>query len=266
VHQDAELEDLDFAPKIRDALRDPDVAIIGCVGAVGVRSIAWWQGAVTWASVTHRYQEYGGGDTEAAGWDPTKLPSYTHLGEVDSIDGVVMVLSPWAVRELRFDESLGNLHGYDFDFCMQARAAGKKVATGDFRVIHHHALELIGNPEAWKAAYMRLAEKWADYLPDTGADPKQRALRAEAEAACTEALAQTHWLRIKALERQLENTRKQLRETRQDVREARQQFKARRQQLTDLWEQLKATREELSVANRALDSTKREHERPSARS
>ena len=38
-----------------------------------------------------------------------------------------MVLSPWAVRELRFDESLGKLHGYDFDICMQARAAGKKV-------------------------------------------------------------------------------------------------------------------------------------------
>ena len=45
-----------------------------------------------------------------------------------------MVLSPWAVRELRFDESLGKLHGYDFDICMQARAAGKKVVTADFRV------------------------------------------------------------------------------------------------------------------------------------
>src|SRR5215203_4234745 len=51
VHQDAELDDLDFATKVREALRDPDVAIIGCVGAVGVRGIAWWQGAVTWASV-----------------------------------------------------------------------------------------------------------------------------------------------------------------------------------------------------------------------
>jgi hypothetical protein len=58
VHQDAELDDPDFAAKVREALSDPDVAIIGCVGAVGVRSIAWWQGAVTWASVTHRYQEY----------------------------------------------------------------------------------------------------------------------------------------------------------------------------------------------------------------
>ncbi len=45
---------------MREALSDPDVAIVGCVGAVGVRSIAWWQGALTWAGVTHRYPEYGG--------------------------------------------------------------------------------------------------------------------------------------------------------------------------------------------------------------
>ena len=45
--------------------RDPDVAIVGCAGAVGVRSIAWWQGAVTWAGLTHRYPEYGGGDFPA---------------------------------------------------------------------------------------------------------------------------------------------------------------------------------------------------------
>src|SRR5436190_10029638 len=95
-----------------------------------------------------------------------------------------MVLSPWAVRELRFDESLGDLHGYDFDICMQARAAGKKVVTADFRVVHHHSLDLISDPEAWTLACIRLAEKWNGHLPDTGADHEQRARRAEAEAAC----------------------------------------------------------------------------------
>jgi Glycosyltransferase like family len=203
VHQDAEIADSDFAAKVRDALRDPDVAIVGCVGAVGVRSIAWWQGAVTWASVTHRYQEYGGGDTEAAGWDPRKVPSYAQPGEVDSIDGVVMVLSPWAVRELRFDESLGNLHGYDFDICMQARAAGKKVVTVDFRVIHHHSLELIKDPETWTLAYIRLVEKWNGQLPDTGADPEPHALRAEAEAACARGISVSNQLRNQAIRRQL---------------------------------------------------------------
>jgi hypothetical protein len=231
VHQDAELDDLDFAQKIRDALGDPDIAIVGCVGAVGVRSIAWWQGAVTWASVTHRYQEYGGGDTEAAGWDPGKLPSYAHTGEVDSIDGVVMVLSPWAVRELRFDESLGSLHGYDFDFCMQARAAGKKVVTADFHVIHHHSLELINDAEAWTQSYVRLVEKWDGELPDTGADPEQRALRAEAEAACARGISVSNQLRNQAIRRQLARLEGELESTEAELKDTRHELEAARRQL-----------------------------------
>ena len=38
---------------------------------------------------------------------PTRRPAYAETGEVDTIDGFVMALSPWAVRNLRFDESLG---------------------------------------------------------------------------------------------------------------------------------------------------------------
>ena len=37
----------------------------------------------------------------------TRQPSYVGTGEVDAIDGCVIVLSPWAVRNLRFDEALG---------------------------------------------------------------------------------------------------------------------------------------------------------------
>ncbi len=109
VHQDAELVDPDFCERVRAALSDPDVAVVGCAGAVGVRSIAWWEGAVTWASFVHSYGELGGGGFPASTWDPDRLPPYATTGEVDSIDGFVMVLSPWAVRELRFDESLGKL-------------------------------------------------------------------------------------------------------------------------------------------------------------
>ena len=57
---------------------------------------------------------------------PREISTHTAPGEVDSIDGFVMVLSLWAVRNLRFDESLGKLHGYDFDICMQAKAATRR--------------------------------------------------------------------------------------------------------------------------------------------
>ena len=190
VHQDAEITDPDFCVKLRRALSDPDVGVIGCVGAVGVRSIAWWEGSVTWASFVHRYRELGGGDLPAFAWNGGEMPAYARTGEVDTVDGFVMVLSPWTVRNVRFDESLGLIHGYDFDFCLQVRAAGRKVVTEDFKVIHHHSLDLISEPETWIAAHMRVAEKWDGRMPHVGAvagDWKERARRAEAEAAAARA-------------------------------------------------------------------------------
>jgi hypothetical protein len=206
VHQDAEIADPDFCDKLREAFSDPDVAVVGCAGAVGVRGIAWWEGAVTWASFTHRYQEHGGGDFPALAWRTSELPSFAHTGEVDSIDGFVMAVSPWAVHNLRFDESLGKLHGYDFDFCMQARAAGKKVVTTDVKVIHHHSLVLINDPDTWIEAYVRVAEKWDGKLPTghpDGGDSRRRALRAEAEAAAAKGEAVSAQLKCEAIEREL---------------------------------------------------------------
>jgi hypothetical protein len=211
LHQDAELASPDFCDTLRGALRDPDVGVVGCVGAVGVRSIAWWEGSVTWASFTHRYSELGGGELPALSWKTDELPAFAHTGEVDTVDGFVLALSPWTVRNVRFDESLGQLHGYDLDFCLQVRAAGRKVVTADFRVVHHHSLELVSNPETWIAAHMRVADKWDGQMPGVGAvagDWRQRARRAEAEAALARTQAVAAMLQADAralqLERQLD--------------------------------------------------------------
>jgi Glycosyltransferase like family len=211
VHQDAELVDPGFCDTMRRALADPDVGIVGCVGAIGVRSIAWWEGSVTWASFIHRYSECGGGDLPAFSFNRDDLPPYARTGEVDTVDGFVLGLSPWVVRNVRFDESLGALHGYDFDFCLQVREAGRKVVTADFQAIHHHSLDLIQDVEGWIAAHMRIAEKWDGRMPhvgEAGGDWKHRARRAEAEAAA--AIGQSVAGRLKAdaheleLERELE--------------------------------------------------------------
>ena len=211
VHQDAEIASPDFAVKLREALRDPEVAIVGCAGAIDVRNIAWWEGSVTWGSFTHRYEEMGGGEIQALSWNGGKLPAYARTGEVDSIDGVLLVLTPWAIRELRFDESLGKLHGYDFDICQQAREAGRKVVTADLKVIHHHSLALMRDIEGWKEAHMRLAEKWEGRLPRVGyagGDWKHRARRAEADASAARAQATAAGLvrdaRVQAVRRDLD--------------------------------------------------------------
>jgi Glycosyltransferase like family len=216
IHQDAEIADPGFCAELRRRLADPDVGVVGCVGAIGVRSIAWWEGSVTWASFVHRYGELGGGDLPAFAWNGSKAPAYARLGEVESVDGFVMVLSPWVVRNVRFDESLGQLHGYDFDFCLQVRAAGRKAVTADFKVIHHHSLDLIGDLETWIQAHMKIAEKWDGRMPGVGADTgtwKERARRAEAEAAASRAAAVSAQLKSDALALQHERAMREMTES-----------------------------------------------------
>jgi len=220
LHQDVEIVDARFCAKIRGALSHADVGVVGCVGALDARSLAWWEGSVTWASFTHRYYEYGGGELPAFSMDPARepQPAYARPGEVDTIDGVLMVLSPWAVRTLRFDETLGQFDGYDLDFCLQVREAGRKVVTADLKVVHHHSLELMNAPERWIEANIRLTEKWEGRLPRIGAqiggrgdDWKARARRGEAEAQAARALRinainQAH-ARERELRRELETMR-----------------------------------------------------------
>jgi hypothetical protein len=183
VHQDTEIVNADFTAKVRAALRDPQAGLLGCVGAIGVRSIAWWEGSVSLASFVHRYDDHGGGELPAFSWNLQDAPPYARVGEVDTLDGFLLVLSPWVVANLRFDESLGQFHGYDFDFCLQARAAGKKVMTIDCKAIHHHGLHPFTDPDPWIEAHMRVAEKWQGRLPGVGTAAgswEERLWRAEA--------------------------------------------------------------------------------------
>jgi hypothetical protein len=210
LHQDVEIIDERFCAKVREALSDPDVAIVGCVGALDARSMAWWEGSVTWASFTHHYYEHGGGELDAFAMHPERVPPppYARTGEVDTLDGFLMVLSPWAVRNLRFDESLGRFHGYDFDFCLQARAADRKVMTADLKVVHHHSLELLGDPEAWVQANVRIIEKWEERFPKLAAqiddgDWKARVRRSEAEAAAARTMRIAAQWQADAREREL---------------------------------------------------------------
>ena len=212
VHQDAEIVDRDFCTKLREALRGPDVAVVGCVGAIDVRSIAWWEGSVTWASFSHRYREFGGGEVQAFTWSPNGRPGYARTGEVDTLDGFVLCLSPWAVANVRFDEELGpQIHGYDFDYCLQVREAGRKVVTADFKVVHHHSLELVADTDPWIDAHVRVAEKWEGRMPGVGLadwgsaheDWKRRARHAEALAGAARLERESIRLQADARERQM---------------------------------------------------------------
>jgi hypothetical protein len=189
VHQDAEIADQDLCRKLRAAFADQAVGVVGCVGALGAPTMAWWEGSVTWDTFARCYPELGDGEMPPLSWNGETLLPHAPLGEVDTLDGFMMALSPWVVRNVRFDESLDIVHGFDFDFCLQVRAAGRKVLAADLDVKHHHPLDLVTDPEAWSEAHIRVAEKWEGRMPQVSSsreDWKQRARRAEAESGAAQ--------------------------------------------------------------------------------
>jgi hypothetical protein len=203
VHSHTEITDGQFCAKVREALRDPDVAVVGSAGAVGVRGIAWWEGTVTAGELVQQYEELGGGRFPAYSWTHRERPP----AEVEAVDGQLLVLSPWAVRNLRFDEGLILNHGFDVDFCLQARAAGKRVAAADLRAVFHRSVELVGDLDVWIAAHIQVAEKWGEELNGEVADEagwKRRARRAEADREAARAIAFSTSLKLDARVLELE--------------------------------------------------------------
>ena len=154
--------------QVREALREPDVGLAGCVGAIGVRSIAWWEGSVTLASFIHRYPEHGGGDLPAFSWAWAEAPPYARLGEVETLDGFLLVLSPWVVRNVRFDESLGAFHGYDLDFSSPGPGGREEGRDGRPPAIHHHPLESFSDPQEWIDAHVKVARSGTAACPASG--------------------------------------------------------------------------------------------------
>jgi hypothetical protein len=125
LHEDVELLDRSFCTTVRARLADPDVAVIGAIGADGVRSLAWWEGR----GAGHVVETRG------------TIDFGRHPCTVDSVDGLLMVLSPWAIANLRYGPhglgAVGGFHGYDAELCFSARAAGREVWVDRLPLIHH---------------------------------------------------------------------------------------------------------------------------------
>lgn len=162
LHEDTAIREPGFCAKVRDLVALPDVAVVGVVGAREVRSLAWWNAPQRFGRVI----ESRGAIDFGVG---------TH--DVETVDGLLMVLSPWAVRNLRFDEeTFTGFDGYDADYCAQARDAGKRVIVGPLEVEHRHTRQGLarsedGEPdvssagEAFERADLLWREKWGIEAP-----------------------------------------------------------------------------------------------------
>lgn len=150
-HDDLELIDPEGDQKFLDALADPEVALVGVAGARTVDSLAWWEGD----TVGHQYINTG------------LIDFGPRTGDVTALEGSVIVLSPWAVRHLRFDTTYAGFHGYDCDVAMSARARGRRVRVVDVDTHHHVTLgfKSCESAEAWNAADQVFRAKWCDATP-----------------------------------------------------------------------------------------------------
>jgi GT2 family glycosyltransferase len=145
MHDDVEVRQPDFTPRVLAAANQRDVAVAGIVGARHVHGLAWWHG-----EVVGRVDEPRG---RVAGRDRT--------GDVDAVDGMLLIFSRWAIDNLRFDPAIGDFHGYDVDVCTQARASGKRVVVAEIDVFHH-TKGGYGERRAWTAAQSRWLAKWPE--------------------------------------------------------------------------------------------------------
>ena len=162
IHEDTEIRDGYFEERVRWALRDPAVAIVGTIGGVGVQGIDWW------------IHDYGVGYSilepiepgvlyETPLLDGSEASGAGGFGTVDTVDGYLMVLSRWAIHELRFDErEVGpGFHGYDADICLQASERGRKVFAVGMDVAHHrNSVSPTPYREDWLRAQIAFRRKW----------------------------------------------------------------------------------------------------------
>jgi len=147
VHDDVELRDRELERKLGEAFADPGIAVVGVVGGRDHRAMQWWTG-------------------ERRGYVTDEQQGVLDFGRgrrpVDTVDGLLLALSPWAARNLRFDsERYRGFHGYDAEICALARARGKQVVVWDIDVHHHNDRDAwYGDRRAMRLADLTWRLKW----------------------------------------------------------------------------------------------------------
>jgi SAM-dependent methyltransferase len=160
LHDDVELIDRNFRAKVLAAAGEPGVGIVGVIGASGLQSVEWWTG-----------RERRGRVMESRG----PIAFQPAPGDVDVVDGLLLVVTPGVCRTLRFDtEELRHFHGYDIDICLQARKAGFRVVVAAIDVFHR-TKGGYGDKAHFDEAAAVLGERWGEFIvPETTGEKLRR--------------------------------------------------------------------------------------------
>ena len=122
IHDDVEIQDRNFLARVRRGLNGGRIGVLGVIGGRELTSMGWWSGR----HLVGRAWDYKG----YHGVGPLR-------GEVDVVDGLLMVVSRQAMERVQFDEkTITGFFGYDSDYCVSVKAAGLRVVVEPFRVYH----------------------------------------------------------------------------------------------------------------------------------
>jgi hypothetical protein len=161
LHQDTEIVDPLLLRKVRQAFANPRVAVVAPIGGTDVRGLAWWKG--------RSFGRVGAPNVSLDRTMHANVPFGWHL--VEAVDGLMLVISPWAAREVRFDERFARcFHGYDIDYCFQVRERGRQCLVGPLHAIHYGTWKP-AQKEKWVDAELTWQRKWGagGVLPRPGA-------------------------------------------------------------------------------------------------
>lgn len=143
-HDDLEITDPHAEEKFEEILQEPDVALIGVAGGRNVNGLDWWN----CETVGHQMIDTG------------MLDFGDREGDVQLIEGSLMVFSQWAIDNLFFDPFPG-FHGYD-EVAWKALDMGKRVVVADVDTHHHTTLgfKSEASQEAWHRGNELFRRKW----------------------------------------------------------------------------------------------------------
>lgn len=145
LHDDTELLAPDLGVAIDRFADNPSIGVLGCVGGRHRSVMTWWRGERFGRAIDNQGdRDFGGG-----------------FHEVDTVDGLLLVLAPDVASVSRFDERrYRGFHGYDADICAQLRAQGRSIVVDDVRVKHHTKVDAYGNFTDFHHAALTWQLKW----------------------------------------------------------------------------------------------------------
>lgn len=145
VHDDVVVRDDRLEATLRSVLADPTIGVVGVVGGIGQREMSWWKAARLAGHVDHA----------------THVDAFSHgLCDVDTVDGLLMAVSPEVARTIRLDgRGYPGFHGYDAELCALVRARGLRVVVADLDVYHDCKPGPWGRPE-YGQAILEWRRRW----------------------------------------------------------------------------------------------------------